>query len=56
LSVRRQVKTTSCDGIYPELVAAAANMEDDGSALWLWRAAMGRKMEIGIIVTACLVK
>ena len=59
-----QVKPTSGGGIYPGLVAAkiaggvaaAAAMEGDGSALRLmeydrlWRAALGRELEIGMRV------
>ena len=65
-----QVKPTSGGGIYPGLVAAkiaggvaaAAAMEGDGSALRLmeydrlWRAALGRELEIGMRVNRMLGK
>ena len=65
-----QVKPTSGGGIYPGLVAAkiaggvaaAAAMEGDGTALRLmeydrlWRAALGRELEIGMRVNRMLGK
>jgi geranylgeranyl reductase family protein len=65
-----QVKPTSGGGIYPGLVAAkiaggvaaAAAMEGDGSALRLmeydrlWRAALGRELEIGMRMNRMLGK